>query len=147
LLLVSSNHLPCLDLAIMLFLNKDMRFKDILLLSLGQLMPMHGLVQVVPMELLHFDGDCLLCSLAPFLQGCLHGHLCHDHANDIWASVQTLPHQLHQSLRHAQGVLALLPCNGDISWVNAMAYLLPFILGTYFSGAFLAQEFVLPSSS
>ncbi len=105
---VSSNYLPGLDLTILLFLNKNMRFKDMLLLSFCQLMPMHGLVQVVPLELLHFNGDCLLCSLAPFFQGCLHGHLCHDHANNICASVQTLPHQLHLPLHLAQSVLSTL---------------------------------------
>ncbi len=83
LLLVSSDHLAGLDLAILYFLNEDMRFKDMLLLSFVQLMPIHGLVQVAPMELLHLNGDCLLCGLAPFLEGCLHGHLCHDHAKDI----------------------------------------------------------------
>jgi hypothetical protein len=45
-LLISSNHLPGLDLAISLFLNKDMRFEDMLLLSFGQLMWMHGLCKL-----------------------------------------------------------------------------------------------------
>jgi hypothetical protein len=31
-------------------------------------------------------------------------YLCHDHSNNICTSVQTLPHQLHQPLCHAQSV-------------------------------------------
>ncbi len=108
LLLISTNHLPGHDLGISLFLNKDMRFKNMLLLGFGQLIPMHGFIQVTPMKLLHFNGNSLICSLALFLQGCLHRYLCHDHANDICTSVQTLPHQLCQPLRHAQDVLATL---------------------------------------
>jgi hypothetical protein len=53
----------------------------------------------------------IACSAAlpqPFLQGCLHRYLCHDHANDIFTSVQTLSHQLNQPLRLAQGTLATL---------------------------------------
>ncbi len=42
--LVSTDHLPGLDLAILLFPIEDMRFKDMLLLSFGQLKPMHGFV-------------------------------------------------------------------------------------------------------
>jgi hypothetical protein len=67
LLLVSTDHLPGLDLAILFFLNKDMRFNDMLLLSFVHLMPMHEFIKVTPMELLHFKGDHLLCSLAPFI--------------------------------------------------------------------------------
>ncbi len=36
---------------------------------------------------------------------------------------------------------SLLPCNNDVIWVRTMAYLLPFILGTYFSGAFITRVF------
>ncbi len=45
-------------------------------------MLMFGLVRVLPVELLHQSGDSILGFITPLLDGCLKGHLSHDHANN-----------------------------------------------------------------
>ncbi len=71
-LLITAYHHSGLDLAFLLLLNEDVAFKDMQFLGINQLVSMHGLKRIAPMELLHFNGDCLLCGLAQLLQGCFH---------------------------------------------------------------------------
>jgi hypothetical protein len=108
-------------------------------LSLDQLLPMHGLVQVAPLKC--FTLMVIPCSAvlpyffrAAFMDTCamtmptISVHLCR-------------PFPINFTNLCAMHRVSTLPCNDNVIWVRAMAYLLPFMLGTYFSGAFLAREF------
>ena len=109
------------------------------LLGICQLMPMHGLIRVALMELLHFNGDCLLCGLTPLLAAFM------DSCTMIIPTMSAClcrPFSISLTDLCAMHMASLLPRNNDVIWVKTTtSYLLPFILGTYFSSAFLTRVF------
>ncbi len=70
-------------------------------------------------ELLHNPNTCAMTMPT------ISGHLCR-------------PFPINFTNLCAMHRASLLPCNNNVIWVDAMANLLPFIIGTYFFGAFLA---------